>query len=104
MTDRRLLMIPGPIELEPDVLRALAAKTRSHLDPEFVETFGRTLGRVREVFVAPSAQPFVIAGTGTLAMEVAASSLVEPGLRGDVRVEDVPVSYTHLTLPTTERV
>jgi len=79
MTDRRLLMIPGPIELEPDVLRALAAKTRSHLDPEFVETFGRTLGRVREVFVAPSAQPFVIAGTGTLAMEVAASSLVEPG-------------------------
>ena len=79
MTDRRLLMIPGPIELEPDVLRALSAKTRSHLDPEFVETFGRTLGRVREVFVAPSAQPFVIAGTGTLAREVAASSLVEPG-------------------------
>lgn len=79
MTDRRLLMIPGPIELEPDVLRALSAKTRSHLDPEFVETFGRTLARVREVFLAPSAQPFVIAGTGTLGMEVAASSLVEPG-------------------------
>jgi alanine-glyoxylate transaminase/serine-glyoxylate transaminase/serine-pyruvate transaminase len=77
MSDRRLLMIPGPIELEADVLRALSAPTRSHVDPGFIEVFGRALGRVREVFLAPNAQPFVIAGSGTLAMEVVASSLVE---------------------------
>lgn len=79
MDDRLLLMIPGPIELEPEVQRALAARTKSHLDPELIETFGRALGRVREVFRAPAAQPLVIAGSGTLGMEVAASSLVEPG-------------------------
>jgi alanine-glyoxylate transaminase/serine-glyoxylate transaminase/serine-pyruvate transaminase len=78
MTER-LLMIPGPIETDPAVLAALARKTTSHIDPDFIETFGRALGRVREVFLAPSAQPFVVAGTGTLAMELAAQSLVEAG-------------------------
>jgi alanine-glyoxylate transaminase/serine-glyoxylate transaminase/serine-pyruvate transaminase len=78
MTER-LLMIPGPIEMDPAVLAALARKTTSHVDPDFIETFGRALGRVREVFLAPSSAPFVVAGTGTLAMELAAQSLVEPG-------------------------
>lgn len=78
MTER-LLMIPGPIEMDPAVLAALARKTISHVDPGFIETFGRALERVRGVFLAPSAQPFVVAGTGTLAMELAAQSLVEPG-------------------------
>jgi alanine-glyoxylate transaminase/serine-glyoxylate transaminase/serine-pyruvate transaminase len=80
MADRRLLMIPGPIEFEPDVLAALGEKTRSHLDPIFIETFGRALGRVREVFLAPEgAQPFVLAGSGTLAMDSAVANVVEPG-------------------------
>lgn len=81
MADRRLLMIPGPIELEPDVLSALAEKTRSHVDPRFIEVFGRALGRLRHVFLAPDAQPFVVAGSGTLAMDMAAANLVEPGTR-----------------------
>lgn len=79
MDERRLLMIPGPIELEPDVLRALGHKTSSHVDPGFIEVFGRTLERVRTVFGANAAQPFVLSGSGTLGMEVAAASLVEPG-------------------------
>jgi alanine-glyoxylate transaminase/serine-glyoxylate transaminase/serine-pyruvate transaminase len=79
MTGRHLLMIPGPIELEPDVLAALATKTRSHLDPEFVDVLGRALGRVREVLLAPSCQPFVVPGSGTLAMELAANTVIERG-------------------------
>ncbi|MFT3842166.1 MAG: alanine--glyoxylate aminotransferase family protein [Myxococcaceae bacterium] len=79
MSERPLLMIPGPIEFEPSVLQALGEKTRSHTDPAFIATFGRALKRVREVFQAPSAQPFVIAGSGTLAMELAVANLVEPG-------------------------
>ncbi|MFO0692867.1 MAG: alanine--glyoxylate aminotransferase family protein [Polyangiales bacterium] len=79
MTERRLLMIPGPIELEPEVLRALGTKTRGHLDPDFMALFGRALQNLREVFHAPAAQPFVVAGSGTLAMELAAMNVVEPG-------------------------
>lgn len=72
-------MIPGPIEFEPSVLRALGEKTRSHLDPVFMKAYGRALQRLREVFRAPTAQPFVVAGSGTLAMEMAVANLVQPG-------------------------
>lgn len=79
MNERELLMIPGPVAFDPEVLRALAAPSKSHTSPEFIQLFGRVLKRVREVCLAPDAQPFVVAGTGTLAMELAAANLVEPG-------------------------
>ena len=79
MKGRKLLMIPGPIEFDPEVMSALGRPTTSHVAPDFIECFGETLERVREVFLAPSAQPFVLAGTGTLAMDAAAANLVEPG-------------------------
>ncbi len=79
MSERHLLMIPGPIEFEPAVLRALGEKTRGHLDPVFMKAFSRALKRLRDVFQAPSAQPFVVAGSGTLAMEMAVANLVQAG-------------------------
>lgn len=80
MNERELLMIPGPIEFEPAVLRAMAVKTPSHVAPQFIEIFGQALGMVREVFLAAEdSQPFVVAGTGTLAMDMAAANLIEPG-------------------------
>jgi len=81
MKDRSLLMIPGPIEFEPAVLAALGAPTLSHVAPEFIDVFGQALGRLREVFLAPEGQPFVVAGSGTLAMDLAGANLVEPGDR-----------------------
>ena len=72
-------MIPGPIEFEPSVMRALGEKTRSHLDPVFMKAYSRAIKRLREVFVAPSAQPFVVAGSGTLAMEMAVANVIQPG-------------------------
>ncbi len=79
MKNRNLLMIPGPIEFEPAVLAALAAPTDSHVAPDFIETFGQALERMRQVFLCPEGQPFVVAGSGTLAMDMAASNLIEPG-------------------------
>ena len=78
MKDRTLLMIPGPIEFEPAVLAALGAPTTSHLDPGFIDAFGQALQRMRQVFLCPDGQPFVLAGTGTLAMDLAGANLVEP--------------------------
>ena len=79
MKDRKLLMIPGPIEFTPEVLRAMGMSTTSHVAPNFIEVFGQALERLRQVFLCPSGQPFVIAGSGTLAMDIAAANLVEPG-------------------------
>jgi alanine-glyoxylate transaminase/serine-glyoxylate transaminase/serine-pyruvate transaminase len=77
--DKKLLMIPGPIEFTPEVLRAMGMSTVSHVSPDFVECFGQALERLRQVFLCPGGQPFVIAGSGTLAMDVAAANLIEPG-------------------------
>jgi alanine-glyoxylate transaminase / serine-glyoxylate transaminase / serine-pyruvate transaminase len=79
--NRTLLMIPGPIEFEPAVLSALGAPTTSHLAPNFVEAFGQALERMRQVFLCQDGQPFVLAGTGTLAMDTVGANLVEPGDR-----------------------
>ncbi|MDZ7271688.1 MAG: alanine--glyoxylate aminotransferase family protein [candidate division KSB1 bacterium] len=79
MKGRALLMIPGPIEFEPEVLAATGAPTTSHVAPEFIAVFARALRRMREVWRCPSGQPFVVAGSGTLAMEMAGANLIEPG-------------------------
>jgi alanine-glyoxylate transaminase/serine-glyoxylate transaminase/serine-pyruvate transaminase len=81
MNEHRLLMIPGPIELEPSVLAAMSVPSTSHVDPDFVPVFGRALSTLRTVMLAPRAQPYVLAGSGTLAMEVACASLIERGDR-----------------------
>jgi alanine-glyoxylate transaminase/serine-glyoxylate transaminase/serine-pyruvate transaminase len=81
MKNRSLLMIPGPIEFEPAVLAAMGAPTTGHLAPNFIEAFGQALERMRQVWESPDGQPFVIAGTGTLAMDSAGANLVEPGDR-----------------------
>lgn len=79
MNERNLLMIPGPIELEPEVLRVLGERQRGHLDPVFMQRYASALKRLRGVFFAPTAQPFVLAGSGTLAMELAVANLIERG-------------------------
>jgi alanine-glyoxylate transaminase/serine-glyoxylate transaminase/serine-pyruvate transaminase len=79
MKDRTLLMIPGPIEFEPAVLAALGAPTTSHVAPDFIEAFGQALEKTRQVFLSDDGQPFVLAGSGTLAMDTAVANLIEPG-------------------------
>ncbi|MCC8360505.1 pyridoxal-phosphate-dependent aminotransferase family protein [Salinimicrobium sediminilitoris] len=81
MKGRKLLMIPGPIEFEPEVLQAMGMPTQSHVAPDFIETFGNSLELMREVWKSPKGQPFIVAGTGTLAMDMAAANLVEQGDR-----------------------
>ncbi len=79
MKNRKLLMIPGPVEFEPSVLQALGAPTSSHVAPGFLESFGNSLEMMKKVWICPSGQPFIVAGSGTLAMEMAAANLTEKG-------------------------
>lgn len=79
MKARKLLMIPGPIEFEPEVLDVLGQATTSHVAPNFIQSFGNALRMMRKVWLAPGGQPFIMAGTGTLAMDMAAVNLIEKG-------------------------
>jgi alanine-glyoxylate transaminase/serine-glyoxylate transaminase/serine-pyruvate transaminase len=75
-------MIPGPVEVSPAVRAAGAAPPTGHLAPGFIEAFGASLERMREVWLAGAAsQPFVVPGAGTLAMELAVANVFEPGER-----------------------
>ena len=81
---KSLLMIPGPVEVDPDVLEVMGRPTDGHTSPAFIETFGACLEGLRDVFAAPDGMPFVIAGSGTFAMELAVANLIEPGDRAVV--------------------
>ena len=81
MNERQLLMIPGPISFDPAVLRVMSTPTDSHVSAEFIELFGHALDDMLLVFLAPHGCPFVVAGSGTLAMELGLANLIEPGDR-----------------------
>jgi aspartate aminotransferase-like enzyme len=78
VNERNLLMIPGPTNVDPVVLRALSKPTLSHTDPDFVKIFKEALNDLKKVFMTNS-EVFVIAGSGTLALEMAIANLIEPG-------------------------
>lgn len=79
MKSRKLLMIPGPIEFENDVLQRMAIPTPSHVDPDFIAAFSNCLKLLKDVCQSPSGQAFIVAGTGTFAMDMAAANLIESG-------------------------
>lgn len=72
-----LLMIPGPVEVSPTVVDAFGGPPPGHLAPHVVEAHGRALENMRRVWCAsPDSQPFIVPGSGTLAMEIAVDNLV----------------------------
>jgi len=80
-----LLMIPGPIEVSPAVVEASSGPPPGHLAAPFMKAFGDAVTKMRQVWLAgPDAQPFIVAGSGTLAMEMAATNLLDPGQRAVV--------------------
>lgn len=77
----KLTMIPGPIEFSDEVLGAMATPSQAHTSPEFIATFQSVLKNLRVLFKStnPKAQPYVVAGSGTLGWDMAAANLVNPG-------------------------
>ncbi len=79
---RPRLMSPGPIEFADEVLAAMGQPSPGHVDPTFIPVFGQALQDLRTVFQAgEGSQPFILAGSGTLAMDSTIANLVEPGDR-----------------------
>ena len=81
MIDETLTMIPGPTPVHPRILAALARPTVSHVSPAFVETFRGALRDFRTLCRSTTGQPFIVAGGGTLALEIALVNTVQPGER-----------------------
>jgi alanine-glyoxylate transaminase/serine-glyoxylate transaminase/serine-pyruvate transaminase len=81
-TRERILLGPGPSMTSPRVMRALAAPTVSHLDPQMVALLDDVRARLQRTFGADEgAFAFAVSGTGTSGMETTVANLVQPGTR-----------------------
>ncbi len=67
---KELLLIPGPTPVSSEVLRALSQETISHTDDRFVNIFKSALEKTKVFFGTEVGLPFIIAGSGTLGMEM----------------------------------
>lgn len=78
MPNRELLLIPGPTPVHDDIYRALAKETMAHTDPRFVQIFKHSLAMLCQLFHTDG-EVFVVAGSGTLSMEIAIINTVASG-------------------------
>ena len=72
-------MGPGPSDVSSRVLRALAAPTLGHLDPEYLVIMDETRQMLRQVFQTNNEMTMAISGTGSAGMEACVCNLIEPG-------------------------
>ncbi|GAA5926616.1 alanine--glyoxylate transaminase [Sporobolomyces koalae] len=77
--EHKLLSVPGPVECSDDVLLANAHPSMSHVSPAFAPVFGNCLRMLRTLLYTQTAQPFIIAGSGTLGWDLVAANLIEAG-------------------------
>jgi len=75
----RVLMGPGPSDVHPRVLAAMARPTIGHLDPAFVGLMDDIKALLRQAFKTDNAVTFPISGPGSVGMEACFVNLVEPG-------------------------
>ncbi|MDG2127460.1 MAG: alanine--glyoxylate aminotransferase family protein [Fuerstiella sp.] len=75
----RTLMGPGPSDIAPSVLAALAAPTVGHLDPYFLQIMDEVQTMLRQVFQTENQMTMAISGTGSAGMETCVVNLIEPG-------------------------
>jgi alanine-glyoxylate transaminase/serine-glyoxylate transaminase/serine-pyruvate transaminase len=76
---RRYLMGPGPSDLHPRVLAALAKPTVGHLDPSFSQMMEELKALLRYAFQTKNDLTIPISGPGSVGMEACFVNLVEPG-------------------------
>ncbi len=75
----RVLMGPGPSDVSPRVLEAMARPTIGHLDPAFVGMMDELKDLLRATFRTENAMTLPISGPGSIGMETCFANLVEPG-------------------------
>ena len=80
MSDRRLLLTPGPTPVPPEVLRAIGEPVIHHRSPDFAAIFGDVVASLREVFRTQN-DVLVFTASGTGAFESAIVNLLSPADR-----------------------
>jgi alanine-glyoxylate transaminase/serine-glyoxylate transaminase/serine-pyruvate transaminase len=75
----RTLMGPGPSDVHPRILSAMARPTIGHLDPAFVGMMDETKEALKYAFQTENDLPMPVSAPGSAGMETCFANLVEPG-------------------------
>jgi alanine-glyoxylate transaminase/serine-glyoxylate transaminase/serine-pyruvate transaminase len=78
-TFKRILMGPGPSDVDSRVLQALSRPTIGHLDPAFLEILNEIRELLQYTFLTQNEMTLAISGTGSAGMETCVVNLIEPG-------------------------
>ena len=77
----RLLMGPGPSNVDPRVLRAMSMPMLGQFDPEFTAYMNETMALLRQLFQTANRWSLLVNGTARAGIEALLTSLIEPGDR-----------------------
>lgn len=72
-------MGPGPSDVHPRVLQAMATPLVGHLDPEFLQIMDDIKGFAQATFQTKNELTFVVSAPGSAGMETCLVNLLEPG-------------------------
>ncbi len=76
---QRILMGPGPSDVAPRVLQAMARPTVGHLDPAFSAMMEEVKSMLGRAFRTDNAVTFPVSAPGSAGMEACFANLVQPG-------------------------
>lgn len=85
----RVLMGPGPSNVDARVLQAMAMPTIGHLDPDFIKIMDGIKAMLKDLMQTKNELTIPVSGTGSAGMEAALCNLIEPGDRCIVGVNGV---------------
>lgn len=77
----RTIMTPGPVEVDPRVLRAMSMPILGQFDPAFTNIMNEVMEMIRTVYQTKNHWAYPIDGTSRAGNEAVIASLVEPGDR-----------------------
>ena len=75
----RILLGPGPSNVNPRVMKAMVSPVVGHLDPDFVKVMENIKRLLRIVFRTGNEITFPVSGTGSAGMEAVMANLIEDG-------------------------
>jgi aspartate aminotransferase-like enzyme len=78
MENKRMVMIPGPTPVVKSIQDQMGREIQAFGDPRFVADYKEVISDLGKILNC-SGQVFCIAGTGTLAMEMAISNTTKSG-------------------------
>ncbi|RED65990.1 pyridoxal-phosphate-dependent aminotransferase family protein [Cohnella lupini] len=75
----RTILTPGPVEVDPRVLRAMSYPILGQFDPEFTAIMNDAMAMLRSVFRTGNEWAYPVDGTSRSGIEAVLVSLIEPG-------------------------